>query len=114
MARQRFLWCTECNTWRPRDEVLAERARRVGHNGAPRLSAPAVIGVMDPVRSMIDGRYYDDKRSYHKHVARNGCEVVGFDSNWESQIVKPRYDERAHEEGVVADVKRAIQEAAAK
>lgn len=90
-----------------RRERLKGRASRSG------IAAPTVMGLMDPVKSMIDGRIYDSKTEYQRHVARNGCEVVGFDDNWQEQIVKPRYDERAHEADIVADVKRAIEETGA-
>lgn len=73
------------------------------------LPAPFVIGAMPAIRSMADGRIYDDKRSYEKSVHRAGCEVVGYDSNWTDHI-KPAYNEKQHEADIVADVKRAIEE----
>lgn len=73
------------------------------------LPTPFVIGTMPAIKSMADGRIYDDKRSYHKSVARAGCEVIGYDRDWTSHI-RPAYNEKEHEADIVADVKRAIEE----
>lgn len=59
---------------------------------------------------MIDGKIYDSKVEYYRHVERNNCAIVGFDKNWESQVTTPRYDERQHEADVVADVKKSIEQ----
>jgi len=108
MARGRYLWDDEVQTWRPAHEVLAKRRASRPDNSSP-LAFPAVIGAMPETRSPIDGRIYSDKASYYRHVERNNCAIVGFEKNWEEQVKKPLYDERAHEADVVADVKKSIE-----
>lgn len=107
MARGSYLWDGE--HWAPRDQVLAARAaaRRSAVSSFPR---PMVIGAMPEIRSPIDGRVYDSKSTYYRHVERSNCSIVGFDKNWERQIKKPVYDARAHEADVVADVKKSIEQ----
>jgi hypothetical protein len=109
MERGRFLWDEEAQKWAPRHEVLAKRAAAV-RPAVSNFPCPMVIGTMPETRSMIDGRIYSDKSSYYRHVERNGCAIVGFDKNWESQVKPKRYDERQHEADVVADVKKSIEQ----
>lgn len=40
----------------------------------PRL---AIHGVKDPFKSMADGRYYTDTRTYEREVRARGYEIVG-------------------------------------
>ena len=106
--RGTFVYDRETGKMVPKAEMLRRRAREAPSrlSGLPR---PAVHGAMPPIKCMADGLVYDDKRSYHKAVARAGCEVVGFDKGWESHI-PPIYDERAHEADIVGDIKRAMEE----
>ncbi len=92
----------------PKAEYQRLKASRTVHKGSA-FGCPAVIGTMPAIRSMADGKIYDDKRGYQKSVARAGCEIVGFDKNWE-QYVAPRYDEKKHEADIVGDVKKAIEQ----
>ncbi len=74
------------------------------------LPSPAVhAGGMPAIKSMADGRMYETKRNYLKSVHRAGCEVVGFDKNWQEHVRKPGPTEREHEADVVADVQKAIE-----
>jgi hypothetical protein len=108
MARGRFLWDSDTQTFRPSHEVISKRfkAQPVKRSDLP---TPMVIGCMDEVRSPINGRYYNDKAGYYRHVERAGCAIVGYDKNWQDHI-KPRYDERVHEADIVADVKKSIEQ----
>lgn len=108
MARGRFLWDSETRKWLPAHEVLAKRRASQPDNRS-RLGAPLVLGSMPEIKSPIDGRMYDTKGEYYRHVERNNCAIVGFDKNWESHI-PPRYDEKQHEADVVADVKKSIEQ----
>ena len=108
--RGTWVYNAETQKLLPKGEYLALKAAR-----APRkrsgLAAPLVIGAMPAIKCMADGRYYDDKRSYHKAVARAGCEVVGFDKNWTDHVkAAARYDEKAHEADIVSDVKKSIEQ----
>ena len=107
MARGRYLWDEETQTWEHAHIVRAKRAAKAPDLRSS-LPTPMVIGSMEPIVSMADGRIYDDKRSYYKSLARQGCEIVGFDKNWTDHVAKP-LDDAAHEADVVADVKKAIE-----
>jgi hypothetical protein len=89
----------EWNRLHPRDAANASH-----------LSRPLVIGSMPPVRSPIDGQWYDSKSTYYRHAERAGCAIVGYDKNWQEQIKAPVYDERKHEADIVSDVKKAIEQ----
>jgi hypothetical protein len=110
MARGRFMFDPSTGTVRPAHEVLAERAaERVSSRSG--LPSPLVIGTMPEVRSPIDGRIYDGKSEYYRHVERAGCAIVGFDKNWTDHVDASRiYDERKHEVDVVSDVKKSIEQ----
>jgi hypothetical protein len=108
MARGRFLWDEEMQTWRPAHEVVAKRRASQPDNSSL-FPCPMVIGAMPEIRSPIDGRFYSDKSSYYRHVERADCSIVGFEKNWDEQVKRPLYDERAHEADVVADVKKSIE-----
>ena len=76
------------------------------------LACPAVhSGGMATIKSMADGRYYETKRNYLKSVSRAGCEVVGFDKNWQDHVKAPQPygGDKAHEASLVSDVKKAIE-----
>lgn len=108
MARGAWIYDRETQQLVPKGEYLRRKAML--ERGKPSsLPRPFVIGTMEPIKSMADGQIYDDKRSYHRSVARAGCEVVGFDDNWTDHI-PPAYDEKAHEADLVQDIKRAIEE----
>jgi hypothetical protein len=107
MARSSFVYCRDSGQMIPKSEYLRRKAL-VTPDRTSSLARPHVIGSMEPIRSMADGRIYDDKRSYEKSLARHGCEVIGFDKNW-TDHVKPTYSEKAHEADIVADVKKAIE-----
>jgi hypothetical protein len=106
--RGTFVYDRDLGKLVPKAEVMRRRAA-ASPSRLSGLPSPAVHGAMPPIQCMADGRVYDDKRSYHKAVARAGCEVVGFDKGWERHI-PPAYDEKAHTADVVADIKRAIEE----
>lgn len=107
MARGKYLWDEDTQTWQPAHIVRAKRAAKAPDRRSL-LPTPGVIGSMEPIMSMADGRVYDDKRSYYKSLARHNCEVVGFDKNWTDYVANP-VDDKAHEADVVADVKKAIE-----
>ena len=110
MARGRFLWDDETQKWLPRHEVLAKRQASRPNNRSS-LGAPLVLGSMPPIKSMIDGKIYDCKGDYYKHVERNECSIVGFDKNWTDYVEAARHvDERKHEADIVADVKKSIEQ----
>lgn len=108
MARGRYLWDEELQTWAPASEVLAKR-RAAKPDRSSSLPMPMVIGAMPETRSPIDGRIYTDKSSYYRHVERANCSIVGFDKNW-SENLKPTYDEKKHEADIAADVKKSIEQ----
>jgi hypothetical protein len=112
MARGTFLWDDELQAWAPKREVLARRAAAAPKNCSA-FPCPMVIGAMQPIKSMADGQIYDDKRSYHRSLARHGCEVVGYDKNWTDYVGQP-YSAKAHEADVVADIKQAIEQVASR
>jgi hypothetical protein len=111
MSRGSFLWDTDAKRWAPKHEIL-EKRRSAAQERQSSLPSPLVIGSMVPVQSMIDGQWYDDKRSYQKSVARAGCEIVGYDANWRDHVDR-RADEIKAEvssmSDIVADVKKAIE-----
>lgn len=93
----------------PAAVVLAKR--EAARRGKPsELPFPAVIGTMPPIKSMINGRMYDDKASYYRHVARAGCEIVGFDKNWTDHVAKPGQTDAQHEADIVGDIKKSIEQ----
>jgi hypothetical protein len=76
------------------------------------LPCPAMhTGGMPAIKSMADGRIYDTKRNYYKSVARAGCEVVGPDKRWMEHIKPPEPygGEKAHDESLMRDIKKAIE-----
>lgn len=89
---------------RPAAEVIAERPRAARSN----LPCPAVMGTMPPIMSMIDGRIYDSKSDYYRHVERSGCAIVGYETKpW---VTEEPYKEREHESDIINDVKQSIAE----
>lgn len=110
MARGRFLWDAGLEKWAPAGEVLARRHASTPDNRST-LARPMVIGTMPPIRSMIDGKFYDSKSEYYRHVERAGCAIVGHDKNWTDHVAKPSMaDDKAYTADVVADVKKAIEQ----
>lgn len=110
MARGAWIYDAETQTMVPKREYLARKAERTLHSRSS-LSRPMVIGSMPPIKSMIDGQYYDSKATYYRHVERNGCEIIGHDKTWTDHVdARARYDEKAHEADVVGDVKKAIEQ----
>lgn len=109
MARGTWVYDKETGKLVPKGEYLALKAAR-----APRkrsgLGCPLVIGSMPPTLNMADGKVYDDKRSYHRAVARAGCEVVGYDKNFMDHIKPAAFDEKANAKSIAADVKKAIEQ----
>ena len=87
------------------------------HDKRSDLASPAVhAGGMPAIKSMADGRIYETKRNYYKSVSRAGCEIVGFDKNWQEHIKPPQPfgGDKAHEASIVADVKAATEIEASK
>lgn len=68
------------------------------------------------IKSMVSGKMHDGKSAYYREVSRAGCEIVGFDKDWESHIKGPQPfgGDKAHTADLVADIKRASQEEASK
>lgn len=76
------------------------------------LPSPAIRpDGMRAIKSMADGRTYESKSAYYKSVSRSGCEVVGFDKDWEGHIKAPQPfgSPKAHEADLVADVKKSFE-----
>lgn len=72
------------------------------------LPSPAIRpDGMSAIKSMADGRVYDGRSAYYKSVSRAGCEIVGYDREWESHIKPPK---QLTKEDVIPDVKRAIEQ----
>lgn len=108
VIRGTWIYDAETQTMMAKGDYLALKASRAPRQRSA-LGAPLVIGAMPAIKSMADGQYYDDKRSYYKSVARAGCEIVGYDKNW-TDHVKTTYDEKKHEADIVADVKKSIEQ----
>jgi hypothetical protein len=111
MNRGSWIYDRERDAMVPRNEYYArkEMVRAVTRSSLP---SPPVIGAMAPIQSMADGQWYDDKRSYQKSLARAGCEVVGFDKDWEGHVQKRAAeiaDNTSSMSDIVADVKKAIE-----
>lgn len=109
-----WVWSKDYDCLVPKDVYLRSK-----HNMDLRsdLPSPAIRpDTMPAVKSMIDGKHYDSKSAYYKSVSRAGCEIVGFDKRWHEHIKppKPYGTDKEHTEAIVADVKRAIQEASSK
>ncbi|WP_125461814.1 MULTISPECIES: hypothetical protein [Rhodomicrobium] len=110
MARGAWIYDKETGKLVPKWEFLAKKAQETRRSRSS-LSTPMVIGSMDPIRSVIDGKMYDSKSAYYRHVERNGCAIVGHDKNWTDYVAKPPLaDEKQHEADIVADVKKAIEQ----
>ena len=54
--------------------VLKSEARRVS-------AGPSVIGDIQDVHSLLDGKVYSSRRHYRDSVKAHGCEIVGNDFN---------------------------------
>ena len=44
-------------------------------------AGPSIIGDIQDVRSMLDGKVYSSRRHYRDSVKARGCEIVGNDFN---------------------------------
>jgi hypothetical protein len=66
----------------------------------------AVHGVKAPFKSMADGRYYDDTRTYERELRARGFEVVGNERKpfFEPELPKmpPIYDDILQAEAQIA------------
>lgn len=88
--------------WRDGEWIEAHRAAPLN---PPHARGPMIIrDQMDPIACTLDGRMFDSKSVYQRHVKEAGCEIVGNDRAWIDQ--QPRYEPQH----VGQDVKRAIQE----
>lgn len=107
-----FIWDRERQTFRPRAEVLAERAAEAAERRSP-VPCPAYRDGMPEIKSMVDGKLYTSKREYERSVERNGCAVVGFDKHWTDHIRNP-VDEKAEIADLVNDIKKSIEQETSK
>jgi hypothetical protein len=74
-------------------------------------SAAFVISdTMQPVRNMLDGKFYDSKSKFRSTTRAYGCEEVGTDKT----IMRDPRERRIDMRGIEQDVKRAIQEIASR
>lgn len=72
------------------------------------LACPAVhAGGMPEIKSMADGKRYETKRNYYKSVSRAGCEIVGYDRDWQRHIKSPLPSAKALEADIGRDVQKA-------
>lgn len=112
MARGRFIYDPELKRCIPAHEYHARKAAQTPDRSSS-LPSPMVIGAMPETRSPIDGRIYTDKSSYYRHVERNNCAIVGYDKNWTDYVDKAAaYNERAHRDDIIKDVKKSIEQVA--
>ena len=72
---------------------------------AVRPAGPSVIGDIQDVRSVLDGKVYSSRRHYRDHVKDRGCEIVGNDFN-----NQPMTRETPAAPGLRDDIARAIGE----
>lgn len=109
----RWVWSRDYECLVPIDRYLAGKHNYFDEVRSD-LPCPAIRpDGMSAVKSMADGRVYDSRSAYYKSVRRAGCEIVGFDRDWERHV-RPTYDAKAHEAEIVADIKKAIEIEASK
>lgn len=68
-------------------------------------AGPSIIGDIQDVRSMLDGKVYSSRRHYRDSVKARGCEIVGNDFN-NQPMERPMPDTP----GLRDDIARAIGE----
>lgn len=73
-------------------------------------TAFVISDTMQPVRNMLDGKFYDSKSKFRSTTRAYGCEEVGTDKS----IMQDRPERRIDMRGIEHDVKRAIQEVASR
>lgn len=93
MSRTTYIWDRETRKMVPKSET------------PPVSAGPSVIGDIQDVRSVLDGKVYSSRRHYRDHVKSRGCEIVGNDFN-----NQPMERERPDVPGLVDDIKRAMGE----
>ena len=81
-----------------RKMILKSEARRVS-------AGPSIIGDIQDVRSMLDGKVYSSRKHYRDEVKARGCEIVGNDLN-NQPMTTPTPDTP----GLKEDIARAIGE----
>ncbi len=84
--------------WNGKKMVLKKEPRRV-------QAGPSVIGDIQDVHSLLDGKVYSSRRHYRDSVKARGCEIVGNDLN-NQPMERPMTDVP----GLGADIARAIGE----
>ena len=84
--------------WDGKKMVPKSKAARVS-------SGPFVIGDIQDVRSVLDGKVYSSRRHYNDHVKAHDCRIVGNDFN---NLSMNR--EKPDVPGLVEDIKRAMGE----
>ena len=82
------------------------KGKMVLKHEVPRVSAgPSVIGDIQDVHSLVDGKVYSSRRHYRDSVKAHGCEIVGNDLN-NQPMTTPKSDVP----GLKGDIARAISE----
>jgi hypothetical protein len=72
------------------------------------LPCPAIHpGGMPEIKSMADGKRYDTRRNYYKSVSRAGCEIVGYDRDWQRHIKSPLPSDKQLTEDIGRDVQKS-------
>lgn len=72
------------------------------------LPSPAIRpDGMPPIKSMTDGRIHDGKSAYYKSVYRAGCEIVGYDRDWQRHIKPPMPSDKQLEADIGRDICKA-------
>lgn len=98
MARSRF--CKICQGWHDLAEPWPVECIRYEANAAPNIRPDG----MDPIQSMVSGKFHDSKSAYYAEVRRAGCEIVGDDRAGFGK--RPEYVAK----GVGQAIKRAIEQ----
>lgn len=92
----------------PKHEAVAQRMKAVAHAKSAH-PAPAIRSDQIEIKSMIDGRMYDSKSAYYKHVEKSG-HFINDDKTPPSPAppVLERNPE-AHKKNVIGDIVEAFQ-----
>lgn len=104
MARVRL--CKACGEWHSTEEPWPEGC--FGHWPSASAGAGAArfyvrTDGMDPIQSMVSGKFHDSKSAYYREVRAAGCEIVGEDRAGFGK--RPEYKPQ----GVAQSIKRAIE-----
>lgn len=95
MSRQRILFFPDGRRLEVSDDYVP-----------PPRRAPAIHGVKEPFRSMADGRFYDDMRTYERSLRTQGYEIAGNELkpflNPDRVPMPPLKDDIEHAEAMVA------------